>query len=1005
MLLLLTITATFAESISVTGSIIDKDGQPMIGSTVVENQNPTNGSVSDLDGNFKITAPKGSTLTVSMIGYESEQIVVGSTTTPISIVMRDTALDLDEVVVIGYGAMKRSDITGSVSTIKGEDLMTANTPSLGEALQGRIPGLDVTTTSSAPGGSVSIRIRGVNSLLSDADPLYVVDGFAVDDISSINVNDIESVEVLKDASSTAIYGSRGANGVILIQTKQGVASKPVVTFNVSVGVQQIYRKVDLLNGEQFAELYNEYCINNGEEAYFDGSSRDRMLPEDIGEGTDWYDQIMQIGMIQSYDFSASGGSERVKYRIAGGYYGNKGVVIGGNYSSIRFNASNTIKLAKWLDLRTNINLTRNTTDGSGDRTGLETSSGTLNNALKMSPTINVYDEDGNYNSNNLPAAQSNENPVAYANEVLDNTRVDVVSANVNFTLTPLKDLTINIKAGANIKKSTYRYYLSDETIEGAKIDGQATLTEQDYQTLVNEYIANYKREFGKHKLYATAAFSLETYQTEKISITGTGMSIDDLSYAGIASAETISQPTFAKYSSSLVSGLGRLNYNYDNRYLFTLTARADGNSRFAEGHKWGLFPSAAFAWRANNEKFLKSVEQINDLKLRLSYGVTGNSKIGYYRSLGLLTNTLYSDGSSLESGVTTSTIANSDLTWESTAMYNVGVDLSMFKNRLTLSVDAYYKLTTNMLMSYDLPNTSGFSTAYVNAGELENKGMELALSGVVYRSKDWDVSLGGSIAFNRDKVLELYDGGPLTIDLGDNQTLWISEGSPIRQFTGYEVAGIFSSDEEVASYTWTDPETGKTSQIQPNAEAGDIKYVDQNGDGEIDSDDQIVYGSAMPKFTYGITAKASWRNLTLNLFVNGSYGNWVYNRNMAYLTNTTTIRNNLSATLLDRWTPDNIDATMPRLGSDDSLPNYEDASYIRIQNIALSYTFPRKMIKWISKLTVTAGIDNLYVWTEYSGWDPDVNSAYGGSENVNIGTDVNSCPKARVYRFSLSATF
>ena len=992
-----------SKKIKISGVVTDADGETIIGANIFEKDNIQNGTMTDIDGRYTVTVPSNSKLVVSYIGYKRQEINVAGSK-QINIKLIEDADILDEVVVIGYGSMKKSDLTGSTISVKSDELRATHAQSLSQALQGKASGVQVSTTSAAPGGASSIRIRGTNSLLADASPLYVVDGFPVDDINNINLNDVASVEILKDASSTAIYGSRGANGVILIQTNTGVASAPQFNFSSSFGFQEVYRKVDLLNGSEFATLFNEYQINNGEKAYYDGSHRDRPSPDQIGDGTDWFDQIMQPGFIQSYNLSAAGGTENMQYRISGGYYDNEGVIKGGNFNRLNLNANNKIDLNKWLNLQMGLFLSRTDTDGSGDRTGLETSSGTLNNAMKMSPVINVYDEYGNYNANNFPGTQSNENPLAYANEVLDNIIVDNIVANVNLGINPFDGLNLQIKLGANIKHQDGYSYLSKKTIEGAKIDGRAAISSVKRANYVNEYIANYKKKLKKHNLFLTGAFSLEQNQYEYNSITGTGLAIDDLSYAGIASAEVVSQPVFAKTQSSLMSVLGRINYNYDNRYLVTLTNRMDGNSGFADGKKWGNFPSAALAWRISQEDFLSGVEFIHDFKLRMGWGLTGNSKIGNNRSLSLLSDQRYPFGDDVSSGIGPSSIGNPDLKWETTEMYNLGIDLNMFNNRLRFTAEAYYKYTSDMLMSYDIPVSSGYQKAYINAGELENKGLEFSLNAAVIDTDNFKWDLGGNISFNRDKVTKLYDSQSLVVEIGDKQSIWIEEGNPIRQFQGSEVLGIFRDLDDVNSHVWVD-EKGTEKLIQANAKPGDIKYKDNNNDGKIDNLDNIVYGSAFPDFTYGITNKIQYKGFAFDLFINGSQGNWVQNRTLAYLRNTSNIRNNLSAELVDRWTPENIDTNIPRLGSENNLPSFEDASYIRIQNISLSYSFPKRLIKNIDGLTLSASIENLYVWTDYSGWDPDVNSAFGGSENMNVGQDVNSYPKPRVYRVGLNFKF
>ncbi len=994
--------------IQVKGSVLDAKGLTLPGAAVTV-KGGQDGVTTNNSGEYSISVKDQNViLEFSFFGFETQEKTVG-TQSVIDVVMKESSLVLNDVVVVGYGSMRKSDLTGSIVSVGADALESTNAQSLTQALQGQAAGVYVSTTSAAPGGASSIRIRGTNSLLADANPLYVVDGFPVetDDINSINLNDVKSVEILKDASSTAIYGSRGANGVILIQTNSGTKSAPKFSFTTSLGFQEVYRSIDLLNASEFAGVFNEFLSTKDKPdlPYYDGSQRDRPTPETAGEGTDWLDQIMRPGFVQSYNLSVGGGSDVMTYRIGGGYYQNEGVILGGDFDRVNLNINNNIKLTDWLNLQTYVSLSRSDTNGSGDRTGFESSGGTLSNALKMSPVINVYDVEGNYNGNYLPGVQGNENPVAYANEVLDNVVVDNVVANVNLGFKPLKGLDIQAKFGANIKQQDGRAYLSQKTIEGGKVGGRATISSIEANNYVNEYIANYKREFGKHRLFFTGAFSLESYNYEYNSITGTGLAIDDLSYAGIASADIVSQPVLTKTSSSLVSALGRINYIFDDRLFLTVTNRTDGNSGFAKGNKWGNFPSVALAWSISNEKFMSNVEAVSNLKLRASWGLIGNSKIGYARSLSLLANDRYPFGDEIIGGVGPGTMGNPGLKWETTEMYNLGVDLSLFENRVTMTAEAYYKYTSNMLMPYDLPATSGFEKAYINAGELENKGVEFSINAFAIDTKDFKWTVGGNISFNRDKVMKLYGDAPLVIEIGDKQSIWIREGSPIREFQGPDVVGIFKDQAAVDAHVWTDPKSGETKLIQPDALPGDIMYMDGNKDGQIDTKDDISYGSAFPDFTYSMHNRFQYKGLSLEIFITGSEGNWIQNRSLSYLKNTNNVRSNLSTDILDRWTPENTDASIPRMGSLDNLPNVEDASYIRIQNISLSYKMPKKWALGFDSMVITAGIDNVYVWTGYSGWDPDVSSAFGGNSNVNVGQDVNSYPRPRIYRVGLNLKF
>lgn len=990
----------------VSGTVFDETGQPLPGASVME-KGTSNGTIANLDGFYSIEI-KGNqpVLLVSFIGYSSIEVEVGRQSR-IDIKLTPATKNLDEVVVVGYGSMRKSDLTGAIVSLKSDELETATSQSIEQALQGRAAGVQVSTTSAAPGGSSNIRVRGTNSLLSDGNPLYIIDGFPVEssDMNSFNVDNIASVEILKDASSTAIYGSRGANGVILITTKKGTTAKPKFDFNANLGFQDIYRKVELMNGQEFAEAFNEFLVNNGNAPYYDGSRRDRLTPEQIGEGTDWYDQIIKSGFKQNYSLAVHGGNNSNSYWISGSYYNHSGIIVGGNFSRFNLNINENVKITDWLNLNANTMLSRTNTNGSGDRTELEGNRGTLNSAMKMAPTIPVYDENGDYLPNDFPGAQGNENPLAYANEVLDNTILNNVLANLTFKITPLKDLDISVKLGTNVKRQQNNYYLSSETIEGGKVNGQATITNASTDYWINENIISYKKEINKHRFSAMGGFTMEENIWEQNMITATGIPTDAFSYTGVGSAETIGMPTVYKTRTALMSFLGRATYNYADVYLLTLTDRMDGNSGFSLGNKWGNFPSVSAAWRISQEKFMKNIDFLDNLKIRAGWGITGNSRIGSYRSLCLLTNSRYVLGDNTVAGIGPNKIGNADLRWESTEMYNLGLDVALLKYRLSLTADIYYKYTSDMLMKYDLPSTSGYTNAYINAGELENKGLEISLNARVLDGKKFKWTVSANVSFNRDKVVKLYNDEPLVLDLGDKQTIYIKEGQPIRQFSGLSVLGVFKDQEEINNYLWTNPETGQTNMIQPGVKPGDLKYEDLNNDGKINASDNIIYGSAFPDFTYGLNNQMKYANFTFDVFVTGSQGNWVQNRTLSYLQYTNNIRNNLSKTLVNRWTPTNTETNIPRLGANGQLPAFEDASYLRIQNIKLAYELPKKYLSGFNSVSIYASISNLYVWANYSGWDPDVNTFVGGEENVNVGLDQNSYPRPRTTSIGVNIKF
>lgn len=996
-------TAVFG--IKVNGYVTDENKQPMPGVSVVE-KGTSNGTITGLDGSYAINVKNNeSVLIFSFIGYTKTEIIVNKLT-KIDITLKPTAEDLDEIIVVGYGSMRKSDLTGAIVSLRSEDLETATSQSLEQALQGRAAGVQVTTTSAAPGGSSNVRIRGTNSLLADGNPLYIIDGFPVEasDMNSFNVDNIASIEILKDASSTAIYGSRGSNGVVLISTKKSTTEKPKFDFNANIGFQDVYRKVELMNGREFAEAFNEFLVNMGDLPYYDGSRRERLTPEQIGEGTDWYDQIMKTGFLQNYSLAVDAGNNSNSYRISGSYYSHNGIILGGDFTRFNLNVYQQTKITNWLNLNTNIYLSRTNTNGSGDRTDLEGPRGTLNSAMKMSPTIPVYDENGNYLANDFPGAQGNENPLAYAKEVLNNTILDNILANITFRLTPIKDLEISLKFGTNIKNDKNNFYLPTKTIEGSKVNGQATITNGSTNYWISENIINFKKEIKKHRFGIMGGFTMEENIWEQNMISASGIPTDAFSYTGIGSAETVGMPMVYKTRNALMSFLGRVNYNFADKYLLTITNRFDGNSGFALGSKWGNFPSISGAWRISQEKFLKNINYLDDFKIRAGWGITGNSRIGNYRSLCLLTNNRYVIGNNTVAGIGPSKIGNTDLRWESTEMYNLGVDIGLFKNRLNLTADFYIKYTTDMLMNYDIPATSGYSVAFINAGELENKGMEFNINGRILDKKfKWNVN--ANVSFNRDKVIKLFNEHPLIVDLGDKQTIWIREGEPIRQFSSLSILGVFKDTEDVNSHIWTHNESGQSYLIQPNARPGDLKYEDINNDGKIDNKDNVIYGNAFPKFTYGLNNQFKYGNFTFDLFLTGSQGNWVLNRTLSYLQYTNVIRNNLSKTLVNRWTTTNTETNIPRLGANGQLPSFEEASYLRIQNIKLSYNIPKRYLTSFTSMSVYATINNLYVWTNYSGWDPDVNTFVGGQQNVNVGLDQNSYPRPRTTSIGVNIKF
>lgn len=988
--------AAFAQS-AISGVVNDEEGLPVPGVSVVE-KGTTNGTITDIDGKFTLSADEDGVLIFSFIGFKTVEVPVQNQNF-INLTLEEEVIGLDEVVAIGYGTVKKSDLTGSVASVKAEEISKMPVQSFDRALQGRAAGVQVKTTSAAPGGSVSVIIRGGNSVNSSIQPLYIVDGIPVDEgtLNSFNPDDIASMEILKDASSTAIYGSRGANGVVLITTKRGQKGDARVQYSNYIKFEEMKDGLDLLNGEEFAMIFNEWLVNTGSEPLYVGDNRYFPAPESIGQGTDWIDQITRTGFAQNHQLSVTGGTDKAKYALSGNYLDHEGVILGGSFNRGTFKVNTDMEINDWLSLGNNLNVSRHTTSSSGENTNMEAGGGTINAAIKMSPVLPVYDINGDYTANNFPGAQGIENPVANAKEITNENTTDRVIGSLFANISPLEGLNLKVSYGVDIRNGKSVSYNPSTTISGGLKGGTASIDNSEINHYINENILTYKNTFGDHKIDLLTGYSREWEVAEFNGMNGIGFPSDILLYNNMASAEEYGDPTSWKSEWQLESYIGRLNYGFRSKYLLTFTGRYDGSSKLADGKKWAFFPSGAFAWRLSEEAFIKdNIDQLSNLKLRLSHGLTGNSNIGLYKSQVILGIGGYPFNEAVQTAVYPGSLGNPDLGWEYTTTSNIGLDIGFFKNRLSLTADVYQQKTKDLLYWKKLDPMSGYTGSMTNAGELENRGLELSLFAAIAEG-DFKWHFSGNISFNRNEI----------VSLEDEADEW-KIGKPVGVFRGRQFDGIFRDWDEVYAHVG---ESG--AMIQPEAQPGDVRYNDVGGafdeqgnripDGKISGEDWVILGDPNPDFIFGITNDFSFKGFDLSLFITGSQGNDILNRTGSYLKQVTNMRNNLDREVLNRWTPENPDAEFMRIGGTGSMPAIEDGSYIKLQNVNLSYNIPVDNIKYLQAAKVFVSGQNLVTLTDYSGFDPDVNT--GGKSATNLGVDNAAYPMPRVYTMGINVTF
>ncbi|RRB04685.1 TonB-dependent receptor [Larkinella rosea] len=968
----------------VSGRVTGTGGDAIPGANVVV-KGTTTGTSTDAQGRFSLNAPSDGTLVISSLGFASLEVNIGGRS-QLTVTLAEDQKALEEVVVVGYGTQRKSDVTGSLSSVTSKDIKAVPVTGVGQALQGRAAGVQVTQASNAPGGGVTIRIRGGNSINAGNEPLYVIDGFPVYNESgaNLNPNDIESMEILKDASATAIYGSRGANGVVLITTKRGKSGQNRIEFETYYGIQQVRKKLPMLNATEYATLVNEANTNVGRAPVF---TQEQIAG--FGAGTNWQDEIFREAPIQNYQLTASGGSDKTRYAVSANYLNQQGVIINSKYdrASFRFNFDH--KINDRFNIGTSLNVIRSRNNAVPTDADGGTSGTVVYSALNFSPTQPVRNPDGTLVVFNTPGRIQIGSPVAQALGTYNLTVGTRMIGSVFADYKIIPGLTFRTSFGADVNYSKRSLYLSRNTATGTQLSGQASIINNQSSTWLNENTLTYNKTFGNvHNLTLLAGYTMQGNRFESVEARSQGFANDILTYENLGSASTALVPASSASNWQLNSYIGRANYDYSGKYLLTATVRADGSSRFGASNKWAVFPSASVAWRLSEEDFLKGNRVVNDLKLRVSYGLSGNQEITQYQSLATLGTQNANFNNTVVIGIGPSRVANPDLRWETTAQADVGIDVGLLSNRITLTADYYNKKTTDLLLSVPLPYVSGYASALQNLGSIRNQGFELGINSTNLNGAfKWTTAF--NIAANRNKVLNLGDqtefaSGDASGHLQLPNSGLVRVGEQIGLFYGYQSSGIFQTQAEV------------DGSAQKTAKPGDRRYVDQNGDGAINASDRVILGYAQPKFYGGLTNTFSYKGVELSIFMQGTSGNSIFNINRFEQESLTGVSNQ-SAETLNRWTPTNPSNTIPRANAVGnayvlSSRQIEDGSYLRVKNINLSYTLPSSLVSKakLYNVKVYVSAQNWITFTKYTGFDPEVNRF--GQSTLSQGSDYGSYP-------------
>ena len=965
------------QTITVSGVVMGSDGEPLMGVNVVE-KGTTNGTITDLDGKYTLNVGPNAVLQFSYIGYVSSDIAVNGQRT-VNVTMKEDSQNLDEVVVVGYGTVRKADLAGSVSVLDNKAFKDQPIKQVSDALQGRVSGVQV-QSSGVPGGTVKIRVRGSGSINRSNDPLYVIDGIVRESgLTGLNPDDIQSMQILKDASSTAIYGSRGANGVVLITTKTGKANTRQITFDAQITAGTVAKRYDTLNAYEFATLYNTYRANT--------FSSDQLSAFQRGGGTNWQDEIFQTGITQDYKVTFSGGSDKTQYIVSGNYVGQEGVVIENDNKRYQARANVTSQITDWLHMTADVNASHNVRH-SGDFSAAK--SNIVTQAMNYSPVTSIFNEDGMTYARDKYSSLTNFNPVGRLKEEMGETMQDIVNAHVDLRFNILPGLTFTTSNG--IDYSDAKGY----SFGTKKVGSQSSMGNSDAYRMTLQTTNNltYTGKWDKHALTATAVYEATQSEYRYMGLNGRDLLTESVGWWNVNMAS--SRTTDNSYSKwGLVSGVARVMYNYDDRYMLTGTFRADGSSKFFND-KWGYFPSVAAAWTITNEEFMKDQNVVQDMKIRASYGLIGSQAIEPYETLGLMSKAMYAFGENSQyTGYWVGqTVATPDLTWETTHQLDLGLDFSILNHRVNISLDYFDKRTKDGLLKQNIPNYDGGGSYWVNAAEISNRGLDFSINAILVDNKDftWSSTFTGTYLKNEVKNLgglEFVAGSsPAAGMIPTDGVTRVEVGQPIGAFYGYKWIGLDAT--------------------------GHDAFEDVNKDGKIDSNDRTFIGKANPDFTLGWNNTLSWKNWDLNMFFTGSFG--ADRLNLVRFTGTA-MTGDFAFVTLKEYINDNFDvkgqsARYPSVnvtGNDyqsasTSTKFLESANYFRLDNLSLSYNLPKSVAKF-ADMRFTLSCQNVFTITKYKGMDPAGISFMNSGVDVNDGIDLGSYPLARSYPVGVRLNF
>ncbi|WP_349318590.1 TonB-dependent receptor [Chitinophaga sp. MM2321] len=1020
-------TAAITPPFTVIGTVFDENGEPLSGVNIVQ-EGMSKGVYTDRDGNFSILvadASKGTVLVFSFIGMKTQKLAVDGKT-KINLKMKPETVGLNEVIAVGYGTVRKSDLTGSVSKVTLDDATDKPATSVEQLLQGRASGVQITSNTGAPGGGISFSIRGATSISGSNQPLIVIDGYPIDAdndavkvsggsqsgyldklpadnaLANIDPADIESVEILKDASAAAIYGSRASNGVVLITTKHGKTGRDRLSYNTRFDISSLPRKIDVLNTNDYLDYSNEAYLNSGQDSAYKADAMARLG----SVNTNWQDLIYRSAYSQNHQLSLSGGSDKLKYAVGAGYLGQQGIVKNSRYDrgSLLINLDREISKRFKFGVSLNGSISKNKAAmQSSDRNDPSTS--VVYGALLSRPFDSPLTADDQIDQTQVG------NPLTIIELADDQNRVTTLLANMylNYNIAPGLDVKVN--GGVNTRNSRRDFYMPRGTILGNLEGGYAYLGESSSFNYLTEYTLNYNRTLNKkHRINAVAGYTWQQWDRKAFNINVLNFPNDNMLYYDLSSGSSISNPNTTTTQWGLASVIGRANYSFDNRFLATFTGREDGSTRLAAGNKWKFFPSVALGWNISNEKFMRHVNAITSLKLRGSYGLSGNQAVPVGATQARLNSTGSVANEGIQIGYILANMPNNTLHWELTKQQNFGLDMALFHNRITFGFDYYKKRTDGLLIGLTIPPSNGFTQYNTNQGTVENKGYEFDLGAkILTKGVKWDVS--GNISFNRNKIISLGKGvqsftGPAFFAVGGQALNIFQVGSPIGSFYGYRILGIYQNQQDI----------DKSAQDPSNNKPGTFKFKDISGpdgvpDGIISAADRQIIGNPYPDFIFGITNNLEWKQFSLSFLILGNIGQDVINANR-YTTDALSrgLQANVRKEAYDgRWTGEGSSDKYPQATTSASpFSNrfadfiVEDASFVRLKYITLSYTFENKKIKFARSLKFFATGTNLLTLTHYEGYDPEINSH---GDSMTPGIDSGSIPQYTTVSFGMNLGF